>query len=84
MSKNKSFDIIQNTFNSKGYKSMKDALIDIMKIIYNNDDTLKKKYKSDDDFINAIRKTKDAKDFKEIFKNTKALKNLNNRGLDNE
>lgn len=84
MSKNKSFDIIQNTFNSKGYKSMKDALLDTMKIIYNNDDTLKKKYKSDDDFINAIRKTKDAKDFKEIFKNTKALKNLNNRGLDNE
>lgn len=83
MSKNKSFDIIQNTFNSKGYKSMKDALIDTMKIIYNNDDTLKKKYKSDDDFINAIRKT-DAKGFKDIFKGTKALKNLNNRGLDNE
>ena len=41
MSKNKSFDIIQNTFNSKGYKSMKDALIDIMKIIYNNDERQK-------------------------------------------
>lgn len=85
MSNNKSFDIIQKTLNSKGYKSMQETLINTMKAIYNNDDTLKKKYKSDsdDDFINAIRKT-DAKGFKDIFKGTKALKNLDKRGLDNE
>lgn len=83
MSNNKSFDIIQNTLNSKGYKSMQETLINTMKAIYNNDDTLKKKYKSDDDFINAIRKI-DAKGFKDIFKGTKALKNLDKRGLDNE
>ena len=47
MSNNKSFDIIQNTLNSKGYKSMQETLINTMKAIYNNDDTLKKKYKSD-------------------------------------
>lgn len=45
MSNNKSFDIIQNTLNSKGYKSMQETLINTMKAIYNNDDTLKKKYK---------------------------------------
>lgn len=73
MSNNKSFDIIQNTLNSKGYKSMQETLINTMKAIYNNDDTLKKKYKSDDDFINAIRKT-DAKGFlTDIYKLKKKL-----------
>lgn len=60
-------------------KSFRETTINILTLIYKSDDTLKARYKTADEFINAIRNT-DAKGFKKIFKNTKSLKDLNMLG----
>lgn len=84
MSNNKGFDVVKDTLNSKKYISMQETMINLFKNIYKNNDTLQEKYKSDEDFINKIRSSKSAKDFKELLKDTKELQNLNKRGLDDE
>ncbi len=56
-------------------RSVRDTLLIILRASYNKDKVLQARYKTCDDFIQAIRSTKTPQNFKKLFAGTESEAN---------